>query len=116
VTKSPCFSGSRLEDRSLISATLQAVRRCPARPDYIELRFQTDEGLWTWCFRDPRELCECECGSGGTLALTVGPYGAQARCVEDNGLGFALPTCQALPMILGGSRMYVARKMVERGW
>jgi hypothetical protein len=103
-----------LEDKSLISATLQSVRRCPARPDYIELCFGTDEGLWTWCFRDPRELDEC--GSGGTLALTVGPYGAQARCVEDNGLGFALPTSEALPMILGGSRTYVARKLVERGW
>ena len=116
MTKSPCFSGSRLEDKSLISATLQSVRRCPARLDYIELCFETDEGLWTWCFRDPRERSECGCGSGGTLALTVGPYGAQARCVEGNGLGFALPTAEALPMILGGSRTYVERKLVERGW
>ena len=116
--KSACFRGSRLEDKSLIPATFQSVRRCPARPDYIELCLETDEGLWTWCFRDTRELseCECECGYGGTLALTVGPYGAQASCVEDSGLGFALPTSEALPMIIGGSRTYVERKLVERGW
>jgi hypothetical protein len=113
--KSPCFSGSRLEDESLIAASFQSVRPCPARPDYIELCFETAEGLWTWCFRDPHEPSGSECGSGRTLALTVGPYGAQARCVEDNEIGFALPTSEALPMILGGSRTYVARKLVERG-
>ena len=95
-------------------ATFQKVRRCPARPHYIALCCATDDGALTWCFRDPHELCGC--GSGHTLALTVGPYGAQARSVVDNGLGFALPTSEALPMILGGSRTYVSRKLVERGW
>jgi hypothetical protein len=116
MTKSTCFTGSRLADQSLIPATFQSFRRCPARPDYIELCFETEDGLWTWCFRDPRELSNFECGSGRTLALTVGPYGAQARCVEDNELGFAVPTSEALPIILGGSPTYVARKLVERGW
>ena len=115
MTESPCFSGSRLEDESLIPATFQSVRRCPARPDYIELCFETAEGLWSWCFRDPHEPGEGEWGTRGALALTVGPYGAQARCVEDNEIGLALPTSEALPMILGGSRTYVTRKLVERG-
>jgi hypothetical protein len=115
MTESPCVNGSYLRGKSLIPATLQSVRRCPARSDYVELCFETDEGLWTWCFRDPSELSESEC-SGGTLALTVGPYGARARCVEDGELGFALPISEALPMILGGSRIFVARKLVERGW
>lgn len=115
MTESPCVSGMHLRDRSLIPATLQAVRRCPARSDYIELCFETDEGMWTWCFRDPAELSDPEC-SGSTLALTVGPYGARARCVEEGELGFALPISEALPMILGGTRIFVARKLVERGW
>lgn len=112
MTKLPCFTGSRLADGPFLPATLESVRRCPARSDFIELCFATDEGGWTWCFRDPAERGEGS--SGGALALTVGPYGAQARSVENGGLGLALPTSEALPMILGGSQTYVARKLVER--
>jgi len=112
MTKLPCFTDSRLRDGSFVLATLQCVRRCPARSNFIELCFATDEGSWTWCFRDPPERSER--GSGGTLALTVGPYGAQARCIDEGGLGLALPTSEALPMILGGSQTYVARRLVER--
>jgi hypothetical protein len=112
MTKLECFTGSRLDDGSFVLATLQCVRRCPARSNFIELCFATDEGSWTWCFRNPPEPSER--GSGGTLALTVGPYGAQARGVDDGRLGLALPTSEALPMILGGSQTYVARRLVER--
>ncbi|ORA41077.1 hypothetical protein BST20_02775 [Mycobacterium branderi] len=102
-----------MEDGSFVLASLQSFHRCPARSDFIELCFATDAGTWTWCFREPSERSEG--GSGGTLALTVGPYGAQARYVDDGGLGLALPTSQALPMILGGSQTYVARRLVARG-
>jgi len=112
MTQPTCFTGSRLEDGSFVLATLESVRRCPARSDFIELRFVTDEASWTWCFRDPPERSER--GAGGTLALTVGPYGAQARSVDDSGLGLALPTSEALPMILGGSQTYLARRLIER--
>ena len=112
MTKSPCSAGSRLGDGSFVLATLQCARRCPARADFIELCFATDEGSWTWCFRDPVQRSEC--GSGGTLALTVGPYGAQARYADEGGLGLALPASDALPMILGGSQTYVERRLVER--
>jgi hypothetical protein len=109
-----CFTGSHLMDESFVPARLESVRRCPARADFIELCFATDEGSWTWCFRDPPERTKGE--SFGSLALTVGPYGAQARCVDDGDLGLALPTSEALPMILGDSRTYVARRLVDRGW
>jgi hypothetical protein len=112
MTKLECFTGSRLEDGPFVLASLQAVRRCPARSNFIELCFATDEGPWTWCFCNPPERSER--GSGGTLALTVGPYGAQARCVDDGRLGLALPTSEALPMIFGGSQTYVSRRLVER--
>jgi hypothetical protein len=109
-----CFTGSRMVDESFVPATLESVRRCPARSDFIELCFATDEGAWTWCFRDPPEGNGC--GSVGALALAVGPYGPQARSVDDDGIGVALPTSEALPMILGDSPTFVARRLVERGW
>ncbi|MCP3810898.1 hypothetical protein NLX62_00850 [Mycobacteriaceae bacterium Msp059] len=115
MTKSPCCRDFQLKDESLIPVTLQCVRRCPARSDYIELCFDTAQGPWTWCFRDPCVADECESG-GGTLAVMPGPYGARARCVNDGELGFALPISEALPMILGGSQTFVARKLIERGW
>ncbi|OMC36730.1 hypothetical protein A5740_00190 [Mycobacterium sp. GA-1841] len=102
-------------DATWVPAALQCVRRCPARSDYIELCFDTPEGSWTWCFRDPCVSGEPE-SSGGTLAVTPGPYGTRARCVNDGELGFALPIAEALPMILGGSQTFLARKLIERGW
>lgn len=115
MTRSLRTADSRLDDESLLPAVLQAVRRCPARSDYIELCFDTDEGSWTWCLPEPPDGGECRCGSA-TFAMTVGRYGVQARCVEGTRLGFAVPSSEAVPMILGGSRMFVARKLVERGW
>jgi hypothetical protein len=115
VTTSQSCDGSRLVDRSLIPATLEAVHRCPARSDYIELCFETDEGGWTWCLPDPIEQSQCDT-SCSTLAVTVGPYGARARCVDGGRLGFTLSAAEAVPLIVGGARTYVARKLVERGW
>ncbi|BDE00662.1 hypothetical protein MFTT_47550 [Mycolicibacterium fortuitum subsp. fortuitum] len=115
MTKSPCCSDAQLKGGSLMPVTLQCVRRCPARADYIELCFESDEGPWTWCFPDPCVSDERVC-DGGPLAVTPGPYGARARRVNDGELGFALPIAEALPMILGGSQTFVARKLIERGW
>lgn len=112
MAKLSCFTGSRLDDEYFVAATQQCVRRCPARSDFLEVCFVTDAGSWTWCFRDPSERSER--GSADALAMTVGPYGAQARRVDDGCLGMALPTSEALPMILGGCRTYVARRLVER--
>lgn len=114
MTKTQCVTGPCLDHGRYLLATLQSVRRCPARSDFIELCFETDEGPWTWCFRDPDERTELE--SSGTLALKMGPYGAQAHHADADGLGLAVPSSEALPMILGGARTYVARKLVERGW
>ncbi|AHH18407.1 hypothetical protein [Nocardia nova] len=102
-----------MDDKSFIPASLRSVRCCPARSDYVELCFETDEGMWTWCFPDPAERVEV---AAGTLVLKVGRYGAQAHSVENDELGFALPTSEALSMILGGSKTYVARRLIERGW
>ena len=63
-----CISDPRLEDESFLAATLNFVRRCPARSDYIELCFATDEGLWKWCFPEPPEQ---QVRTGGTLAVTI---------------------------------------------
>lgn len=112
MTKAPRFTGPRLAEASFVSATVQSVRRCPARSDFIELCFVTDEGSWTWCFPDPAD--QTKRGSAARVALTVGPYGPQARYVDDAGLGNALPTSEALPIILCGCQTYVARKLVER--
>ncbi|KPG56261.1 hypothetical protein AN916_05870 [Mycobacteroides immunogenum] len=112
--KPQCLTGSRLVDGSFVSATLGGSRGCPARSDFIELFFVTGESSWTWCFPEPPE--QSAGGSAGTIALAVGPYGAQARSVDEGVLGLVLPTSEALPMILGGCQIYVARKLVERGW
>ncbi|MEZ0364822.1 hypothetical protein ACAG26_14120 [Mycobacterium sp. pUA109] len=115
MAETKCCGSLRSAEQSLLAATFLGVRRCPARADYIELCFETNEGVWTWCIPEPCE--QRECGSGDdTLAITTGPYGAQARYFQDGNLGFALPSPEAMALITGGSRAYVARKLVERGW
>lgn len=102
-------------DASPIPATLDSVRRCAARADYIELCFVTVEGAWTWCFPEPAEPCAGD-SVGDAVVMTAGPYGVQARRLDDGKLGFAMPSAEAMAMILGGCRTYVARKLIERGW
>jgi hypothetical protein len=112
MTKLACVAHSSVQDGTFVLATFSYVRRCPARADFVELCFATDEGDWTWCFRDPVERSKCV--SGAPIALTVGPYGAEARHVHGSALGLALPSSQALAMILSGSRIYLARRLVRR--
>lgn len=114
-TKVQCCSGSSTTEQGLLPAIFDHIRRCPARSDYIEMCFETGDGTWTWCIPQSSEQSECGCGDGA-LAITVGPYGAQARYLQDGGLGFSLPSAEAMALILGGSQTYVARKLVERGW
>jgi hypothetical protein len=111
MAQASCFT-DRVEEPVLL-ATLELVRRCAARSEYIELCFTTPEGSWNWCFPEPPRRRKTPAGS---LALTVGPYGAQARLLRDSGLGPALPSSSALPMILAGADVYVARRLVSAGY
>lgn len=92
-----------------LPATLDLVRRCPARSEYIELCFSTSEGAWKWCFPEPPVDSE---QPAGALALKLGPYGVQAHAVLGDGIGVALPSASAVPMILAGTPVYVACKLV----
>lgn len=112
MTQASCDTDPRVTDESFLPATLGFVRRCPARADYIELCFTTDEGTWNWCFPKPPE----QPGSAGSpLALTIGRYGAQVHLVDGDRLGPALPSSEALPMILDDAQVFVARQLVARG-
>lgn len=111
MTQAPCFADRRLEE-AFLPATLAGVRRCPARSGYVELCFTTPDGPWQWCFpRPPRRRRR----PAVSLALAVGPHGVQAHLVRDAGLGPALPSSSALPMILAGADVRVARRLVSAG-
>ncbi|MGI8329408.1 hypothetical protein ACRYCC_05540 [Actinomadura scrupuli] len=99
-------------EEPLLPATLELVRRCPARPDYIELCFTTSEGRLEWCFPEPARRRR---KAAGPLALTLGPYGVQAHRLHDGALGHALQSSSALPMILAGADVQVARRLVCSG-
>jgi hypothetical protein len=99
-------------ETSFLPAVLERVRRCPARPEYVELCFATSGGSFTWCFpARPRRRRQ----PAAALALTVGPYGVQARPVRDGRLEPALPGSSALPMIIAGADVSVARRLVSAG-
>jgi hypothetical protein len=107
----PCV-GEPSSGEEFLPATLEGVRRCPARPEYIELCFTTGEGAWNWCFPPPaRELKR----PAEPVALVLGPYGVLARRIADDGLGLALDHSVALPMILAGADVVVARRLVTAG-
>lgn len=106
-----CAADAVKED-PFLAARLEGVRRCPARPEYMELCFTTPQGPWNWCFPEPlqrRRRPAC------SIALTVGPYSILARPVLDDGLGPALDNSAALPMILAGADVLVARSLVTAG-
>jgi hypothetical protein len=100
-------------DQEFLSATLESRRRCPARGEYLELCFTTEEGPWSWCFPEPGRRPRWH---QGAVALTLGPYGVLARRVEADGhFGAALEASAALPMILAGADVVVARYLVTSG-
>jgi hypothetical protein len=104
-----CSLGPRTDQESFLPATLESAGRCPARADYVELWFATPQGRWTWCFPDPGGD---ERRAPRPLAVTVGRYGAQAHLLTDDGPGPALPSSEALPMILAGAEVRIARRLV----
>src|SRR6266700_6541795 len=106
-----CADDSSLDD-GFLPATLESVRRCPARSEYVELCFRTPEGTWNWCF--PRPAMRRKHPSS-PIALTLGPYGVLARRVRGTGFGTALDGSAALPMILAGVDVIVARSLVTAG-
>jgi hypothetical protein len=94
-----------------LPATLDVVRRCPARSEYLELCFTTPEGSLKWCFPEPSRRRK---QPPGTLALMLGRFGVQAHRIRDGGeLGPALLSSTALPMILAGAEVRVARELVS---
>lgn len=99
-------------DETLVPATLDRVHPCPARSDYIEVCFATPEGPFKWCFPEPPQ---CAAEPGGPLALVLGRYGVQAHELRGGALGPALPGSAALPMILAGVQVRVARRLVSAG-
>ncbi|WP_330254394.1 hypothetical protein OG874_07535 [Nocardia sp. NBC_00565] len=107
---------STFSGKSFLSATLDSAHRCPARSDYIELRFTSSAGSWQWCFPEPPHGADAEPRATESLALTFGRYGAQAHLIRDGALGPALPSPATLPMILAGTRIFVERRLVIPGW
>lgn len=103
-----CYTDARAEE-AFLPATLELVRRCPARPEYVELCFTTPEGPWNWCFRRPPRGGK---RAGGPIALRFGPYGVHAYLLREDGLGPALEISSALPMITAGADVFVARGLV----
>jgi hypothetical protein len=95
-----------------VPVTLEGLRLCPARSDYVELHFTTPEGSWNWCFPRPVRRKKRPVAP---VALTLGPYSVVARQVVGDGLGAALPPAIALPMILAGADVFVARALVLAG-
>jgi len=108
-----CADEPSFDQEEFLTATLEGVRRCPARGEYIELHFTTGEGPWSWCFPKPgRQLKR----RPSPIALTLGPYGIMARRVTADGeFGTAVDTCVALPTILAGASVVVARRLVIAG-
>jgi hypothetical protein len=100
-------------DEELLPATLESVRRCPARRGYIELHFSTREGPWSWCFPKPARRLKRR---RSPIALTLGPYGVLARpVIGGREFGTALDACVALPTILADGDVVVARRLVTAG-
>lgn len=105
-------AGEPSDGELFLPATLEGVRRCPARSEYIELCFSTPEGPWNWCFPEPPKRRN---RPARPVALTLGPYGVQARLVRESGFGPVLDGSAALPMILAGAAVVVARQLVTAG-
>ena len=103
-------------DEELLPAALESVRHCPARRGYLELHFTTREGPWNWCFPGEVEPARRLKRPPSPVALTLGPYGVLARRVVAGGeFGTALDAGLALPTVLAGGDVLVARCLVTAG-
>ncbi|MFB4309718.1 hypothetical protein [Actinomadura sp. GTD37] len=97
-------------DEAFVPAALEGVHPCPARSDYVEVCFTTPGVPFKWCFPEPPR---CPAEPGGPLALTLGRYGVQAHELLDGVLGPALQSSAALPMILAGAEVRIARRLLS---
>jgi hypothetical protein len=109
----------RQDEDVLEPARLASVGPCPARPDYLELRFTTADGEWEWCFPDPATGPDQPephlAHAAPRLALVMGPYGVQAHLLgPDDTLGYSLLTATAVPMIRSGAEVRVSRRLLRR--
>ncbi|MGH3249494.1 MAG: hypothetical protein ACRDOI_25285 [Trebonia sp.] len=103
----------KCRDQDFVPATLRSMRRCPARAEYLELCFTTREGPWSWCFPEPARRLRRR---PSPVALALGPYGVLARRVGAGGeFGTAIEASVAMPMILAGADVLVARYLVTAG-
>lgn len=113
MSKAFSSTGQAVDESAFVPAALVSVRPCPARSDYVELRFDTAEGEWDWCFAAPTEPDADP--ALDPLALVLGRFGTVAHPVVDGILGPALPTTSALPRILAGAGVRIARRLVTAG-
>jgi hypothetical protein len=109
MTQLPCVINSD-QDEHFLPATLELARRCPARSDYVDLRFQTARGSWDWCFPGPPEQ---DVRLKGPLALTIGAHGLQVHLITDGVLGPRLLNGPALAMIMAGTEVSIARRLIR---
>ncbi|MQY26201.1 hypothetical protein [Nocardia aurantia] len=101
---------------SFLPASLESTGPCPARADYLELRFATSVGRWTWCVPHPdNEPPYPDEEPVDRLAIAMGRYGIQAYRHTDSGTGTALPSAAAIPLILDGTPVQVALRLIESG-
>ncbi|MEV4235397.1 MULTISPECIES: hypothetical protein [unclassified Nocardia] len=114
MTRVATLTESTLSGRPFLPATLDIALRCPARSDYIELRFATSAGSWQWCFPEPQHRY-ADPSAATSIALAFGRYGAQAHLIRAGGLGPALPSSAALPLILADARILVERRLITPG-
>ncbi|NKY53084.1 hypothetical protein [Nocardia vermiculata] len=104
-------SGTAFDEELFVRATVESSGRCPARADYIEICFATTEGRWKWCFPEP-DPADALDEPITALAFTLDQYGAQAHPIVDGTIGPAILSASALPMVLAGTPVHIARRLV----
>lgn len=110
------FTGSNSPGEPYLPATLDSVHRCPARSDYLDLRFVTSEGSWQWCFPEPPDdAADLGQHTDVTIVFTFGRYGALAHLIRDGELGPAMPSAAALPLILADARVLIEPRLLTSG-
>lgn len=103
--------GKAFDDELFVRATIESVGPCPARADYIEICFTTTEGRWKWCFPEPDPADTLE-EPTTELAFTLDNYGAQAHPIVDGRIQPAILSAAALPMVVAGTAVHIARRLV----
>ena len=95
-----------------LPATLVAVRRCPARDDYLEMCFDADGKDWRWCFPEPMRR---DSRRSRPLALIMTPVGVQARAFDRRVVGALVRSEVAIPAILAGAPTFLQESLAAVG-